>query len=65
MPAPITLTFVWPIVLQPGDFADGVLGLAYIGTSARGSVGGICEDYTIVNGQLKSLKYWDCYHSEL
>ena len=37
------------------DFADGVLGLAYIGTSARGSVGGICEDYTIVNGQLKSL----------
>ena len=37
------------------DFADGVLGLAYIGTSTPGSVGGICENQTRVNGQLKSL----------
>ena len=37
------------------DFADGVLGLAYIGTSTPGSVGGICERFTRVNGQLKSL----------
>ena len=37
------------------DFADGVLGLAYIGTSTPGSVGGICEKFTRINGQLKSL----------
>jgi len=37
------------------DFADGVLGLAYIGTSAAGSVGGICERHTRVNGLDKSL----------
>lgn len=37
------------------DFVDGVLGLAYIGTSSRGSVGGICERFTTVNGVMKSL----------
>ena len=37
------------------DFADGVLGLAYIGTASRGSVGGLCEKFTRVNGVMKSL----------
>ena len=37
------------------DFADGVLGLAYIGTVSRGSVGGVCERFTRVNGVMKSL----------
>lgn len=37
------------------DFADGVLGLAYIGTASSGSVGGLCEDFTRVNGVFKSL----------
>lgn len=37
------------------DFSDGVLGLAYIGTSSAGSVGGICEKFTRVNGVDKSL----------
>lgn len=37
------------------DFNDGVLGLAYIGTSSPGSVGGVCERFTRVNGVQKSL----------
>ena len=37
------------------DFSDGVLGLAYIGTSSPGTVGGLCERFTRVNGLLKSL----------
>ena len=37
------------------DFADGVLGLAYIGTASAGSVGGVCERFTRVNGVFKSL----------
>lgn len=37
------------------DFADGVLGLAYIGTASPGSVGGVCERFTTVNGLQKSL----------